>query len=286
MVTEHPAGLPSTSGSSSAFEVDAEDFQARLSSRTKVPAERLSQFTAWPNDRIRRETDVVARVLKRFAEAVVSSMENPASADEFLRGLDLKTISRDHDWRAIFSTLRAQDVGNEDYKRTVLIKYLQYLSFRKRLLEFIHVRKQGLEETDAFSDLDRAASASPYLDRPEALDDFARLPVGETIQVVLRDTGTSIEVMLAAHLFRVVGGKPPSFIDQNGVTYFLQPGRNMVGRHPESDVVADQNFNDVSRAHLVIDWDPEGWVRITDLSTRGTSVRRRVLDRAARFVTD
>ena len=110
------------------------EFESRLAFRTKVPAERLHEFLSWPIYKLRRESEHVSRVLKRIAEAVVNSMENPASTNAFLRDLDLKSISRDHDWRAIFSTIRAHESGYGGYKRTVLIRYLQYLSFRKRLL--------------------------------------------------------------------------------------------------------------------------------------------------------
>ena len=86
--------------------------------------------------------------------------------------------------------------------------------------------------------------------------------------------------MLAAHLFRVVGGTPPSLIDQNGVTYVLEEGRKMIGRHPESDVLVDQDFGDVSRAHLLMDWRPPGRLEMTDLSTRGTYLRGSVVARS------
>ena len=93
------------------------EFESRLAFRTKVPAERLHEFLSWPIYKLRRESEHVSRVLKRIAEAVVNSMENPASTNAFLRDLDLKSISRDHDWRAIFSTIRAHESGYGGYKR-------------------------------------------------------------------------------------------------------------------------------------------------------------------------
>ena len=46
----------------------------------------------------------------------------------------------------------------------------------------------------------------------------------------------------------------------------------MLGRHPESDVVIDRDFNDVSRAHAILEWHEGATVSNTDLSTRGTFV--------------
>ena len=273
------------------------EFESRLAFRTKVPAERLHEFLNWPAYKLRRESEHVSRILKRIAEAVVSSMENPSSTNEFLRSLDLKTISRDHDWRAIFSTIRAQESGYEGYKRTVLIRYLQYLSFRKRLLEYIYTRKQGFEETDDYADLTEYPTPPPAAEPDTGLEqagaggedagdglrrftgDFRRVPMGEALEVRI-DKGEKIDCMLAGHLFRLIGGHPPSLIDQNGVTYFLKDGRNMVGRHPESDVPVDQNFSDVSRAHLILEWEGRDKVTLIDLSSRGTFVRRKTLEEA------
>ena len=78
--------------------------------------------------------------------------------------------------------------------------------------------------------------------------------------------------MLAGHMFRVIGATPPILVDQHGVTYFLKEGKNMVGRHPQSDVVANPDFRDISRAHLIIEWRGNHAVRVTDLSSRGTFV--------------
>jgi len=272
------------------------DFEARLAFRTKVPAERLHEFLNWPIYKLRRESEHVSRVLKRIAEAVVNSMENPASTNAFLRGLDLKSISRDHDWRAIFSTIRAHESGYNGYKRTVLIRYLQYLSFRKRLLEYIHTRKQGFDEVDANADELTQYPSPPPMPAPDtgfnAADglvsedglhrftgDFRRMPMGEALEIPV-SKGEKLDIMLAGHLFRIIGGHPPSLIDQNGVTYFLKNGRNMMGRHPESDVPIDQNFSDVSRAHVIVEWEGTERISVIDLSSRGSYIRRKILDTA------
>ena len=106
-----------------------QDFEARLCTRTKVPAERLSEFLGWNEDKVRGEAKVVTRILKRFAEAVVQSMEDPGSMDGFLGGLDLTTISRDHDWRAIFSTIRGQvggdRAGRQTHHANALVRHFQ-----------------------------------------------------------------------------------------------------------------------------------------------------------------
>jgi len=267
-------------------EATVQCFEERLTARTKVPSERLSDFLDWNDEKVRQEAKVVTRILKRFADAVVQSMEDPDSMGDFLAELDLKSISRDHDWRALFSEVRTHTGGDaRQYQRAVLIKYLQYLSFRKRLLDFIHVRKAGLEETDELSsDLTRIPAAQDEGDSSVVrlgiagmpVDGFARMPLGEAVEVTLEEEDV-LEFLLARQRFELVGGAHPYVADRNGVTCFVKPGRNMVGRHPESDLTVDANFADVSRAHLVLEWDGVAQFRLMDLSSRGTWLRGDVL---------
>ena len=251
-----------------------------LASRTKVPAAKLAAFFDLPDKDVRAEAELVTRVLRRFAKAVANSIEDPAATSSFLRELDLKAISRDHDWQEIFSVMRAEPDGFEDHKRAALIKYLQYLSFRKRLLEYIYSRKSALEDTDALPvNVEAQGAGGNHADEaeetgtasPHSAKQFIRLPLGEPLALPL-PLGTTADIKLAGHVFRLIGGRPPSLIDQNGVMYFLREGRSMVGRHPESDIVIDHDFRDVSRAHLILEWNGGPSVRLTDLSTRGTFV--------------
>lgn len=253
-----------------------DQFEADLARRAKVPAPKLDELMQRDEGTIAREAEAVTAILKRFARAVVDSMDDPGGVDQFLRELDLKAISRDHHWRTIFAELRDRDTRFEQHKRVLVIKYLQYLSFRKKLLDYIHERKMGLEQTNQHPDLtifpapgdpSRASVHGPS--RP--LSEFARIPVGETVSVALPSSG-SIEVMLARRMFRLIGTENPCLVDQNGETHCLRHGRNMVGRHPESDVVIDRDYNDVSRAHAIIEWRGDARVAVTDLSTRGTFV--------------
>ncbi len=258
------------------------DFEKGLSARTKVPPERLEEFYAWSEARIRQEVDATARILKRFAEAVVNSMDDATSTNDFLQELDLQTIARDHDWRELFYSLRDQSSGFQGHKRALLVKYLQYLSFRKKLLSFIHAKKAGLDETCERWDPSvvaqaealqraKASEAKKHEATQESSKEYVRLILGEPVRVLL-PYGRKPELLLAGHLYRLMGTRTPCLVDQNGVMYFLKAGRNMVGRHPECDIIIDPNFRDVSRVHMIIEWAGHAEVTITDLSSRGTLV--------------
>ncbi|RKZ33822.1 MAG: hypothetical protein DRQ37_08460, partial [Gammaproteobacteria bacterium] len=211
--------------------------------------------------------------------------------------LDIKYISRDHDWRSVFEQIRSRSAGHRRHKHTLLIKYLQYLSFRKRLIEFIYARKAGLGETDELSDLTlfpKGKGGEPGLRMPwQQQDDnvvwrgmkYVRLSLGECVELKI-EKAQSIKILLAKHSFRLFGTTPPALIDQNGVMYFFRGGRNTVGRHPESDITIDGAFRDVSRAHMIVEWCEGEPLRFTDLSSRGTYVPAECLRRLPTPFTD
>ncbi len=262
----------------------AREFEAQLTERTKVPAHKLEAYPKKTDVQILDEAEAVEEILKRFSQAVMASMDNPGYASDFLAELDLRSISRDHNWRRIFATIAAQEDSFEGHKRVALVKYSQYLNTRRKLLEYVRAQKGGLEETDAHEITDIRRARQPLVDIGQedasAATGFIRLPMGEAVEIELPQTGPA-EMMFARHLYRLAGRSQPCLVDQNGVTHFLKQGRNMVGRHPESDIVIDPNFHDISRAHVVLEWDGVVSVWVTDLSTRGTYLPTAATDCAA-----
>ncbi len=251
------------------------DFEYTLSVRSKVPPQRLSGLMDCSESEVQRQAKSVERTLKRFAQAVVGSLDNSAKVDSFLQELDLKCISKDHDWRAIFAEIRAQDVAFEGHKRILLVKYMQYLSFRKELLDFICQKRAGLEQTASHTSVNVSqppggvALQQGVAARTPVPKSFERLPLGELVEIPITTKGC-LDIHLAGRRFRLSGGRHPCFVAENGVTHFLTRGRNIVGRHPESDIVIDSDFFDVSRTHLLIEWDGSKFANLTDLSSRGT----------------
>ena len=164
--------------------------------------------------------------------------------------------------------------GLKKHKSVLVIKYLQYLSFRKKLLDYIYERRLGLLETNQHPDL----TIFPAPGDPDHRDgaaqsvvELAHVPVGESVTFDIPATG-SVPVMLSRRMFRLVGHMKTCLVDPNGQTHFLKEGRNMLGRHPESDVAIDRDFNEVSRAHVILKGREGATVSITDLSTRGTFI--------------
>lgn len=265
---------------------DLKAFEAVLRSRSDRPAESVVELMSVDPKEVRHAAASVTQTLKRFAGAIVKSMDNPAIVNNFLRELDLKLISKDHDWREIFAAISDKDTSFEPHKRVLIIKYLQYLSTRKRLLAHVLSRRTSLDDTGDHSKFSSGSHTDVDPEVSSMLEtadlgvlipkNYERLQMGESVQLDLPE-GTTFEIMLAKHVYRLSGGATPKLISPEGTEHALKEGRNMVGRHPECDVVSDRNYRDVSRVHIIVEWTGEPWVKVTDLSTLGTFVPTKMI---------
>lgn len=242
----------------------------------------MAEFMSVDVKEVRHSAASVTRILKRFAKAIVDSMDDPSSVNDFLRELDLKLIEKDHDWREIFAEVAGKGEDYEPHKRVLIVKYLQYLSTRKRLLAHVLAHRTALEDTDEQANHAQEPGMGQSSGKPEGILDtaslnlqvpekFERLQMGESVQLDL-PRGRTIDLMLGKRVYRLSGSDEPQLIAPDGTAHPLNEGRIMIGRHPECDIVTDRNFHDISRVHVIIEWNREPWVKITDLSTLGTFV--------------
>jgi hypothetical protein len=126
-------------------------------------------------------------------------------------------------------------------------------------------------ETDLF---DRPAR----LMQPMVADNLKRLPNNRTVDVTVPDDGVGLRVYLASHRFLLrVTRNHIQLEDDSGRVHLLYEGTSSVGRHTENDLVVDPGYTEVSRFHLLIDWDGGDVVSLTDTSTLGTFVEPRAL---------
>ena len=252
-------------------------FELSLQGRTKVPLTEV--FALWEGElhALGEALDATNHILARFARAVSDAAESDAAADDFLRELDLKLISEDHNWRAIFSTIRHQKIWTADHKRTALESYLQYLGFRKRLLNFIIDRQANLAETGRWFFCNQVD-----LEEGTALSEYVALPEGSPVTLDLRE-GRMVPVWLAGNRFMLIASQPASLLTDKGLQLTFPRHRNVVGRHPSADVPIPGEYTNVSRAHALVEWDSPFVVTITDLSTNGTLLHAKDYERLVRL---
>lgn len=273
-----------------------EEFEDSLSQRTKVPPERIVEFLSCSNAELEEQARVIEEVQRRFSTLLERCEADPRNISPFMRAMDPKAFSRDHDWRDLVQELNQDRAGREEFKHMALTKYLEYLSFRKELLQFIRTRRASpdqlskaaedvglaltpdpqvlagaLKETDAFG-MTRAVCM------PMASDEYTKLPEKATVEFSLGE-GEAVELLLASHRFELRGGPDACLVDEWGVAYHLPEGRTSVGRHIDNDIMLDPRYQEVSRFHILIDREEPDIIRLTDLSSFGTFMRGGQLER-------
>ena len=262
---------PNSGSSEGVFAEPAGDLEELLSSRLSRPEDLMTYLSASPAW-VRREARRTQKILNRFAEAVVDAMESPGRAEDFLRRLDLRSIQRDHNWRRIFSELADRTPRVEGHRRAVIIRYMQYLSERKRLLDYVEAQFGGLEETMGEKP---DPGGAPSQGDPERGPGFGATVIAEL------GPSAGLSVRFATLPFELHNEDTGALrlSGPRGFDRMLKLGSSVLGRHPECDIGLDPRWRTISRVHAVIDWDREwgepgqpGVLRITNLSSQGITV--------------
>jgi hypothetical protein len=267
-----------------------QDFEFALSGRTSLPAAKIAALSRLSDDELLREAEAIRAVEQRFAEALSGTLEDITSVGPFLRTMEPSIISQDNNWRSIISALNRVDRMPETYKKIALVKYMQYLTSRQEVVKSLYTNRQSGKAGEARPDNGSAVyrptarfretmlinlNVSPELERHET--SFSRLPKGETVEVDL-EGDHPIDLLLAKHQCRILLRDRLLFVDQGGNNSELRVGRNVVGRDATSDVIMDASLRDVSRKHLIVESNGVGQIKLTDISSHGTSLPPKYLD--------
>ena len=100
---------------------------------------------------------------------------------------------------------------------------------------------------------------------------FALLPRGETLDIKL-EQNEPLEILLSNLRLKVYPGQRFRLTGEDGQVHILATGKNLIGRHGSCDVVVGGDNRTISRKHLMIEPISTTAVRITDLSSHGTSI--------------
>lgn len=268
------------------------DLEFALASRTEVPAGKIAELVRCTAEQLRGEASSLRQIEHHFVEVLARSIQEPGSIGYLLREMDMKFFSQDHEWRAIMQALGRQDRSFDEHKQLALVKYTQYLASRQDVLKGIYSHKSTSDIAVDEGEYDpepqfRETSIFGVCDPPHAPpsqaagDDLTarlvRLPRGESIRLHLQ-AAQSVPIVLSRHPFTLRLGASPVIVDDEGVEQPLKQGRNVLGRHPDSDVMLDAAYRDVSRTHAIVEVESDGGVLLTDLSSHGTFVPAPLID--------
>jgi hypothetical protein len=261
-----------------------DDFAFALSGRAGVPGSRITSLAGMASDALRREAEAIRRVEQKFNDTLDGVVRDVTRIGPFLREIDLTLISQDHAWRNIVGALMALDDTYEAYKKVALVKYVQYLAARRLAVTTIYSERehgrqpkgQGQEHDHEHKIRETAIFEATEVAGPKS-DGFVRMPKGETVDVDIESEGR-VSVLLARHECRIESNGRPQFVDDNEVTTPLRSGKNIVGRDMGCDVLVNAAYRDISRRHLIIEVHGGSRVRLTDISSHGTSLSPRLLE--------
>lgn len=264
------------------------EFEFALSGRTCLPAAKVAALARLSDDELLREAEAIRAVEQRFAQALSGTLEDITSVGPFLRNIEPSIISQDNSWRSVINALNEAEQIPETCKKIALVKYMQYLASRQEVVKSLYANRHS---HDANAAQNRAPvyrptarfretmllnlNAARDLERYET--SFSRLPKGETVELDLEEDPV-IDLLLGKHQCRILLQDRLLFVDQSGHDSELHVGRNVVGRDATSDVIIDSSLRDVSRKHLIVESDGACQLRLTDISSHGTSLPPRYLD--------
>lgn len=265
------------------------DFEFSLAGRTSVPSKKITSMVKLSPEELKKEAITIKGIEKRFVTILSKSIEEPGSINRALREMDPQIFSQDYGWRDIISALNEGDEDLDEFRRISLVKYMQYLSSRQEIIKYLYSEKKKHATTRGKSEenegIDGNLKETLILENTlfEALPhsssngDLERLPKGEAVALSLKP-GKEIELLLSKHKCKMVGGDKIQFIDQEGRSYALKQGRNVVGRDSVSTIMMDPSLRDISRLHLVIEVEGQSRVQLTDLSSHGTFIAAKHLE--------
>jgi hypothetical protein len=266
----------------SSFEfLSPEDLAFALAGRAGVPGNRVTSLVDMTDDALRREAEAIRKVEQMFNNALDGLLRDVTSISPFLKEIDPNLISQDHEWRTIIAALNASNEPHEPYKKVALVKYVQYLAARRQAVTAIYSARRGAKPAGPDTGSNGKLRETAIFDLPvlaeEDGEEFARMPKGETVEIDLSNEG-SVTVLLAKHPCRIEFDGGTKFIDDADSATGLRRGKNIVGRDASCDVPINATYREVSRKHLIIELDAESTVRLTDISSHGTSLSPRHLE--------
>lgn len=258
------------------------DFEFCLDARTEVPARKVADLLKQPVETLRREAKAIRDVEQRFMAVLTGDIQDRQALSRGMRLLDRQLFSQDYRWRSIVTALDESPEATDDFRRAVLVRYVQYLRSRQRAL------REAFEEHNRREQTKAPPEPPPNPEIPAALRETVIFDVDELIPreggpqlealprgqpVNYRAAGRPMELHLSGHRFELAtNAMPLVLLDSLGGRYLLRDGRNFVGRDLQNDVVIDAGFRDVSRRHLVIEPLDAHLIQFTDLSSHGTHI--------------
>ena len=263
-----------------------EEFEFALNGRTSIPAKKISEIVYLSVEQIKDEDITIKNVESYFVSIIADSMQNPTSIDRALQETEPLVFSQDHGWRDIIAALNKRDEPLLEFKHLAIVKYLQYLTARQDLINYMYSEKTKLPSatitdsltiesdiyTDTATDLNSSALNMVRAFHGQKLNkNMERLPKGEK-KIVRLEPDKHIDMAISKYKCKLINKGMIYFVDQDNNEFPLNTGKNIIGRDTICNIMLDKFLRDISRVHLVIVKKDNNLLELTDLSSHGTFI--------------
>jgi hypothetical protein len=262
------------------------EFESALRPRTEVVVGTLRRLAKCTDEELRGESNLTRALHKKLTTSLLRIEEIGITLGQVWREMDLGKIHEEHGWQEILYALA--DTGVPDaYRRSALVRYLQYLKNRRdAIADIIRERESGKTQLGSVvaSQMETmhgsAVDEITYTSMQRSAE-FSRLPPRHAVEVTITN-GEPVTIFLAHRKMRLLATEEGMVLsDDTGLAAPVPTGRTIVGRSADCDIVLHNAPADVSRKHLMIESTPQD-LRLTDLSSHGTYVLKRALPQQTR----
>lgn len=261
-----------------------EQFDRLLAQKIQITTQLFAKLAALPDDKLSALTLSTRRGTDKLQAGLNFAVDRPAQVKSLLSELGPTFFTEDHGWRNLFSQIAVLPPDRNELKLLALTKYRRYLTARLDALNTIGCNRieskicgHAHSATEDVTQLANHPGVTQELSSSETIvRDVVRLPRGKTAPIQAEDQAC-VDLWLAKRRFRIEMWEAPSLIDSQGHAVTLKEGRNFVGRALFNDVIIDPSYPEVSRSHMIVDMSGGRPVGITDLSSGGTFLSRRLV---------
>lgn len=283
-------GLQLTAGGETKSFENEDEVRAFLKRNAQVSSGTLGRLKDFSLERLEREYAKGSRLYKAILSQLLQVAENRKPLDIVWRDMDIDVLPDEQSWPDILFAVSSHPELSEDAKREALERFVEYLRARKgilsRLLELQGAGSGGdqidtreieaaMEAGDAWPVSADDARDVTDADRTRSRD-YRRMPAQCDVNLHLAPEG-EVPVYLSRWKILIRLSGSGAFVDEDGVRMPLKAGRNAVGRSSQCDIALTGAPMDVSRQHLVIDWQGDGQFILRDESSKGTWIPREYL---------
>ncbi len=251
------------------------EFEALLSPLTAVSAPRLAELATLDGEALRYTDQTLGQLITQFS----SSLNTPAEIAELAKRV--QTLGANYQpWSDALSQASQWQDHQNPFRQALINACMHYLSNEQLCIQTLQDNRRQHQPAHADDQQHHDERRQRLIFAPHTLGIGAedrnetaltRLGKGHVAEMTLQP-GQSATLMFARHVFLVVCGNPWLLIDDHGEDLQLLPGRNLVGRSTDCDVVVDERYFAVSRRHTLLETNSENVLKITDLSSLGTFI--------------